>query len=521
MLFSYIDDIDPRVLQFVDQYSDRAKFFFYEDTRTRRNYLSSIRPHIIKKHFDYFPELENEDIFYHDADIIFRQIPDYELMKKGQSERTWYLSNSNEYIGLEVLNSLNPNIIHDLCHITNVNPEVVFSNYFSFGGAQHILRKVSSTFWNKHEHDCEEIYDFLSKNLEKYKEEYISATEHIDRELTRDFKALQVWCSDMWSLVLNAHFFKFKIVISKELDFCWPYQNIDHWNSVNILHNAGVFVTNAHELFYKGHYKEFSPFKSRLDYVNKEKCSYVYVQAILETIKARRYKNSNVVIFLLIRIDSDDRRRNVDIFLKYMEKHFNFSIVIWEVDNSRKYFPKEYESLSYTFIKDETETLYRTKYFNRFMRETEKNIIGYMDCDCFVKTSSIIESIEAIESDYTLALPFDNNFINIVDDDAIKSFDKDLELNLLIDTKNQVFITNSVGGGVFVNKPSYTELGGENESIVGWGIDDLDRVFRVLIDGRKVHRAKGDLYHLHHTRPQLSSQELEKNVIAFVNSFTE
>ncbi|GEM_PF-5122224 len=42
----------------------------------------------------------------------------------------------------------------------------------------------------------------------------------------------------------------------------------------------------------------------------------------------------------------------------------------------------------------------------------------------------------------------------------LKSFERDLELNLLIDTKNQVVITNPVGGEVFVNKHSYTELGG-------------------------------------------------------------
>ena len=49
-----------------------ATFYYYEDTRTfPLSYISTVRPHIIKKHFREYPKLSNRRIFYHDCDIVF------------------------------------------------------------------------------------------------------------------------------------------------------------------------------------------------------------------------------------------------------------------------------------------------------------------------------------------------------------------------------------------------------------------------------------------------------------------
>lgn len=48
-----------------------VKIYAYADLRQRRNYLSSIRPYLIARHLETFPDLEREDLFYHDSDIVF------------------------------------------------------------------------------------------------------------------------------------------------------------------------------------------------------------------------------------------------------------------------------------------------------------------------------------------------------------------------------------------------------------------------------------------------------------------
>ena len=48
-----------------------ARFFFYDDTRETKHYISSIRPNILKQHWEKYPELKFDAIFYHDCDIVF------------------------------------------------------------------------------------------------------------------------------------------------------------------------------------------------------------------------------------------------------------------------------------------------------------------------------------------------------------------------------------------------------------------------------------------------------------------
>ena len=50
---------------------NEVNFFFYPDDRTKPGYISSIRPHLLHKHWLANPTLVNETVFYHDCDIAF------------------------------------------------------------------------------------------------------------------------------------------------------------------------------------------------------------------------------------------------------------------------------------------------------------------------------------------------------------------------------------------------------------------------------------------------------------------
>jgi hypothetical protein len=64
-------------------------FFYYPDQRTRNNYPSSIRPHLLATHFRKYPDLENDCIFFHDSDILLKRMPDWEHLL---ADNTWYTS---------------------------------------------------------------------------------------------------------------------------------------------------------------------------------------------------------------------------------------------------------------------------------------------------------------------------------------------------------------------------------------------------------------------------------------------
>ena len=67
-----------------------ARFFFYDDTRENRHYISSIRPNILKQHFQQHPYLQDDAIFYHDCDIIFTKPPKDWITEEMLQDDNWY-----------------------------------------------------------------------------------------------------------------------------------------------------------------------------------------------------------------------------------------------------------------------------------------------------------------------------------------------------------------------------------------------------------------------------------------------
>ena len=55
-------------------------------------------------------------------------------------------------------------------------------------------------------------------------------------------------------------------------------------------------------------------------------------------------------------------------------------------------------------------------------------------------------------------------------------------------------------GAMLVNKKAYIKAGMENERFYGWGPEDFERYDRRKILGLKIHRSKGPLFHLTHSR---------------------
>jgi hypothetical protein len=73
--------------------------------------------------------------------------------------------------------------------------------------------------------------------------------------------------------------------IADDMDFSWPMHNLDSWEKHFIFHNAGVIAKTAVEdkMFFKGNYVDGKlPFDIKLEDFDENKCTYKYVQEILE-----------------------------------------------------------------------------------------------------------------------------------------------------------------------------------------------------------------------------------------------
>lgn len=262
-----------RALQ--DKYPE-TRFFFYPDSGVNLAlYVSQLRPHTIKKHFEKFPTLNKEVIFYHDSDIIFNYLPDFEQLIHDninwQSDCSGYL----DYAYLERKEkegNIPDNIaIKAMAKIGNVSLETIKSYTGKTGGAQCILKGIDANFWQDVERQCIDIRNKFWYNIKGSINSIYFPNEN---------KGFQSWCADMWALNMALWSRGKETNITPLLDFSWGTNDYETFLKKPIYHNAGV-TQDRKDLFYKGEWIDKSPIGQEIN-VKEGTASEQYVKAIRE-----------------------------------------------------------------------------------------------------------------------------------------------------------------------------------------------------------------------------------------------
>jgi hypothetical protein len=266
---SYTKHVPIEWLKLQDKYRE-VGFFFYADQRVYPVYVSSIRPHILKQHFIEHPYLKEDAIFYHDCDIVFTKPVTWEQFL---ADDTWYLSDTIGYIGANYIKSKKCGIYERMCEIVDISESIPIKNELSSGGAQYIMKNVDHVYWDKVERDSEALYQFFLYHLQAFPQ-------------SPKYHPIQMWTADMWAVLWNAWYFKHETKVVKEMEFIWPNHRITDWDKHTIFHNAGIVGPGDNGgMFFKGSYSHTLPYNINPDDYNTERCSYRYVQEILDTAK--------------------------------------------------------------------------------------------------------------------------------------------------------------------------------------------------------------------------------------------
>jgi len=244
-----------------------AQIFWYEDTRPDIRYISSIRPNVLKQHFKALPQLQTATIFYHDCDIVFTKKPDFSQF---ENDDIWYLSNTNSYINADYIKSKSEEVYNLMCEIVGLHPSIPVKYNEHSGGAQYILKNINYKFWDKVEHDSQELY---------YQ---VSQYEQAKKQANPQYHELQIWCADMWAVLWNGWLQGNETKCVPELDFSWGTDSQNRWDETTIYHNAGVI--NSQNGFYKGIYQSEYPYNKNLT-ITQNNCSAKYYAEIQETEK--------------------------------------------------------------------------------------------------------------------------------------------------------------------------------------------------------------------------------------------
>lgn len=239
-----------------------ARFFFYDDTRENKHYISSIRPNILKQHFQAHPYLQRDAIFYHDCDIIFTKNPTQWITFEMVQDENWYGSDVRWYIGHDYIISKGEDILDKMCEIMEIPKEVVKENELNCIGAQYLMKGLDYNYWNWVEEKCDTMFKQITEiNNQKKKEK-------------PEYHELQIWCSDMWAVLWKGWLMGKKTITDSAFDFSWGTSSEADYHNMNIMHNAGV--TNASSgYFYKAEYINKLPYNEAKE-PNKETASWHY-----------------------------------------------------------------------------------------------------------------------------------------------------------------------------------------------------------------------------------------------------
>jgi hypothetical protein len=279
-VFGYDKTPSPKGLALAEKYPGRIHF--YKDSRTseQKTYIPSIRPHILKKFFQDFPELGKE-VFYHDSDIFIVTVPDFPLLL---SDDVGYVSDTISYIGYNYIKDCSKrykakypdlpenDLIHKMIELFGLEESLIQQNDPHSGGAQYLLKQIDFTFWDQVEHKCTELYKLLKNYEQKYP---------IDHHI-------QSWTTDMWCVLWIYWKRGNQTRIHKTLDFSWATSPTREYHERNIFHLAGITSALEKTHFFKGAYTnkdliaECRRNPNLFDYVSPSNATYEYIQVLKE-----------------------------------------------------------------------------------------------------------------------------------------------------------------------------------------------------------------------------------------------
>lgn len=241
----------------------KSKFHIYHDDRKDQVYTASMKPWLMSKYFEEFPEEKDNIYIYLDPDVIFFKHINWEEFI---DDDIWYESDTCSYLDSRYIRSKSDELFIEMCDIVGISPQLVINNDLNCGGAQYITKNNTWQYWKEVETTSVPLYKHMVATSEKYKKE-------------GQIYPIQAWTSEMWTTnwVLWKNGVKTKCI--DELNFHWANHHIRDLR-YSIYHNAGVVDNNgAH--FSKIAYQK-SPFKQELK-GSTESISYKYIEEIKDT----------------------------------------------------------------------------------------------------------------------------------------------------------------------------------------------------------------------------------------------
>ncbi len=206
--------------------------------------------------------------------------------------------------------------------------------------------------------------------------------------------------------------------------------------------------------------------------------------------------------------DHPDRKNNMQLNICMLQREFNCRILIGEQGG---YEFKDTPNVDYVNFADLKE-FHRTKMLNDMMKSVETPIVYNWDADVVVPPLQVLESIKLLrENKADMVYCYDGRFARVQRETWFEALEKSLDVGIMggvMFKGMRPFDAPSCGGAMAWLKEKFIEGGMENEKMISYAPEDVERLERFTRLGYRVKRIKGVLYHMDH---HISINSSEKN----------
>lgn len=218
-----------------------------------------------------------------------------------------------------------------------------------------------------------------------------------------------------------------------------------------------------------------------------------------------------------VRIESQDRMRNVITSTIFLLQNFDTNIIIKEVDDSSVYerfvapqirecLGESYKSVRHFFQYSTEPLFHRQRILNEMVMASKTEIVVNYDCDVILPIDSYLQSYNSIlNGEYDVVYPYGQGMYQrqvTPDNDVVSEFLEDFDFGVL--DKNSKEHTSDYGWAQFFRRQVYIDGGLENENFRAYAPEDLERFYRFQTLGYNVGRVNNTVYHLEHERGENS-----------------
>jgi hypothetical protein len=225
---------------------------------------------------------------------------------------------------------------------------------------------------------------------------------------------------------------------------------------------------------------------------------------------------SEATFIIPIRIESNDRLRNVITTTAFLLENFDTNIIIKEVDSESifknvalpilKNILDVDVKIHHIYEKSDSPSFHRQRVLNEMIAAADTEIVVNYDCDVLLPLESYHEAYSSIlHHTHDVIYPYGQGMYQKqvqASDEVVSDFLQTMDYSIL--DSNSTIHTSDFGWAQFFNRQVYIDGGMENENFVAYAPEDKERFYRFTTLDYNVGRINDYVYHLEHARGQNS-----------------